>query len=190
MKLFSRIRLIHLGAVLVIAGMLGYTAYYYFVPVVIAPNNEIQDFNEERDTADILKIFDENWYWLVEGNDYDPVAMLKTKTPSTREPRYKGQLHIKVLRKDDQFIGFTTYYLRAPGQGQVQFLAVNPEFRGKGYGEQLMNYALQGLKKLGAQTISLVTRTINYPAQKVYKKTGFTEVYRNENGLVFFERKV
>ena len=70
--------------------------------------------------------------------------------------------------------------------GFVHFLDVDEKFRSKGYGLKLLQYALNDLKKQGATQIYLVTRTINYPAQKIYKKADFQETSRT-NGFVRFD---
>ena len=112
--------------------------------------------------------------------------MLKNRAPNMRDSRYFGKLNIKVLRENDQFIGFVAYYMKNFFIGQLLFLAVKPEFRGKGYAQKLMQYAIEDLKKQGATMITLVTRTSNVAAQAVYKKAGF-HVSHEEDGYVYFE---
>ena len=98
-----------------------------------------------------------------------------------------GRLRIKVLREHDAFVGFTAYYMKTSDLGLLLFLAVNPEFRGKGYGDMLTRYALNDLIRVGAKRIRLVTRTCNIPAQKLYKRVGFKETSRDDEGFVYFE---
>ncbi len=150
----------------------------------------IYEFNYDRDRQPILDIFNQNWYWLISSDDYSPEFMMKYHAPNHYDPAYVGKLQIKVLREkiqnEDTFIGFVAYYLKKPTEGQLLFLAVRPEFRGKRYGEQLINYALADLKKRGAKVVKLVTRTTNENAQKLYTRVGFKETSR-EDGYVYFE---
>jgi ribosomal protein S18 acetylase RimI-like enzyme len=55
--------------------------------------------------------------------------------------------------------------------------------------KKLMQFALDDMKRLGAKKISLVTRTSNLSAQKLYNRMGFKETYRDE-GYVYFDYKV
>ena len=54
-------------------------------------------------------------------------------------------------------------------------MAVNPEFRGKRYGEILMKHDFEALKRMGATRIEMATRTNNEPALKLYRRMGMVE---------------
>lgn len=154
-----------------------------FYRSTIATQGPIYNFDESRDTQPILDLFKTNYYWLVEGK-YNPQAMLKYQAPNGN-PLRKGQMHIKVLREADNFVGFVAYYKKAGNEWKFNFIAVDEAFRGKGYAQQLMQYALDDMKRMGAKKITLVTRTSNTSAQKLYNRMGFTETYRDE-GYVYF----
>lgn len=154
---------------------------YYFLP----ERGPIYEFNEERDTQDILKLFDNNWYWLLSSPDYSPAFMLKKRAPNT-DPLYIGKMHLKVLRENDKFVGFTGYYFLSATVGKVLFLAVDEQFRGKRYGEKLLRYAIDDLKRMGALKVKLVTRVDNISAQALYRRVGFKETAR-DNQFVDFE---
>lgn len=156
----------------------------YYVSV---PSGPIYDFDPARDTQEILKIFEDDWYWLIESKDYSPEFTLKNRAPS-KDPLYIGSLHIKVLREQDKLVGFTAYYMKKKRLCQLLFLAVGSTFRGKGYGEQLVRYVLKDAVNLGADRVRLVTRTANFPAQRLYNRIGFTQVgAREDNEFVYFE---
>ena len=161
---------------------LGAGIFYY----LSIPRGPIYDFDPARDTQDILQVFERDWYWLVSSDDYSPEFMLKYRAPG-RNPLYIGRLRIKVLRKKDAFVGFTSYYMKTSDLGFLLFLAVDPEFRGKGYGDTLTRYALNDLIRMGTKRIRLVTRTDNIPAQKLYSRMGFRETSRDDEGFVYFE---
>jgi ribosomal protein S18 acetylase RimI-like enzyme len=83
----------------------------------------------------ILDLFKTDYYWLVEGA-YDPAAMLRYQAPGG-SPSKKGQMHIKVLRDSDQFVGFVAYYKKFGSEWKFNFIAVRDEFRGKGYAQKI-----------------------------------------------------
>lgn len=60
--------------------------------------------------------------------------------------------------------------------GKVAFLEdmiISPEYRGKGYGVLLVDYAISYAKKLTCKRITLLTDTDNDTAQRFYKRLGF-----------------
>ena len=153
---------------------------------LLAPRGPIYDFDPMHDTQKILEIFKDNRYWLTSSKDYSPEFMLKNRAPN-KNPLYVGSLHIKVLRDKNKLAGFTAYYMEKRKLCLLLFVAVSQEFRGKGYGDQLVRYVLKDSAKMGASRVRLVTRTTNFPALKLYNKIGFHEVERHEGGLVYFE---
>jgi len=135
----------------------------------------VQEFNYDRDAKEITKIFDRDRYWLTTSPDYSPEFMLKTQSPNPYDIRYFGQLQIRVLWEKGSFVGFTAYYMKTPTLGFILFMDVNPEFRGKRYGEILMHYDFADLKRRGATRVELFTRTNNERALKLYKRVGMVE---------------
>ncbi len=160
------------------------TGSLYFYQTHIAAQGPIYNFDEERDTQPILDLFKTDYYWLVEG-EFNAAAMLHYQAPNGN-PFKKGQMYIKVLRENNEFIGFVTYYKKSPTEWKLNFIAVDSKFRGKGYAQKLMQYALDDMKRMGAKKITLVTRTSNLSAQKLYNRSGFKETYRDE-GYVYFQ---
>lgn len=180
------------GKVLVIAlllaglGGIGYVTYQATQECSIrAP---LYEFEEERDAVDILEIFDQDWYWLVADDDYSPEFMLKYRAPK-QDPLYAGRMHIKVLREQDEFVGFVSYYMKTNTLGFLNFLAIKPEFRGKRYADQLMRYAIDDMKRMGATRIDLITRPSNTSAQKVYNRMGFV-LTRQDGDYVSFSLSI
>jgi ribosomal protein S18 acetylase RimI-like enzyme len=151
------------------------------------PATPIIDFNDARDTKEILKIFERDRYWLLASEDYSPEFMLKYRAPN-QDIKYMGRLHIKVWWEQDKFVGFSAYYMKTPTDGFLLFLDVNPEFRGKdkGYAEKLVKYVLGQLRSMGAEQVQLCTRTDNMRAQKLYNRVGFYEISR-DNGFMYFQ---
>lgn len=65
--------------------------------------------------------------------------------------------------------------MKTPTLGFILFMDVNPEFRGKRYGEILMRHDFAALKRMGATRVELFTRTNNERALKLYKRVGMVE---------------
>jgi ribosomal protein S18 acetylase RimI-like enzyme len=146
---------------------------------------QIDDYNETRDEQHIKNSFYADYYWLYPDESYDVEQhvgfMLKYKAP-TEDPLYVGTLHIKVLRVNNEFAGFTAYYMETLTRGRLLFLDIKKEFRKRGFGEKLARLAVKELKKMGSQTIVLVTR-VNNPAQNIYRRVGFQETSHDEEFL-------
>ncbi len=158
-------------------GALGSGAWYYFAN----PGGPIQEFQYERDSQEILNIFDQDWYWLVANSrdEYSPEFMLKYKA-SHQDPAFAGRMHLHVLREHDQFVGFVAYYKKTNAAlWFLNFVGVKPEFRGKGYAEILVRYALNDMKNNGAHTVELITRPSNTNARKLYTRLGFAETFND-----------
>jgi len=178
------------AAAIIIALSFAATAIYYYLPQprqeVEAPHDNIVAFQPDRDTNEILDIFKKDRYWLVSSDNYSPEFMLQNRAPNKEDARYFGKLNIKVLYEMDKFVGFIAYYMKNFFIGTILFIDVKSEFRGKGYAQQLMQHAIADLKKQGASMVTLVTRTSNESAQKLYKRLGF-RVAHEDDGYVYFE---
>ncbi len=169
-------------------------AIYYYLPQPQQQQEEIDQhilpFDDARDTQELLAMFEKDRYWLSANENFYPEFLLKNRTPNKDDTRYYGKLSIKVLYDDaKQLVGFIAYYMKNFFMGQILFVDVKEEFRGKGYAQQLVKYALRDLKRQGASLVTLVTRTTNEAAQRVYKKLGFAISYEEE-GYVYFEIRV
>ncbi|NLM20350.1 MAG: ribosomal protein S18-alanine N-acetyltransferase [Peptococcaceae bacterium] len=73
---------------------------------------------------------------------------------------------------NDKVVGYMGVWLVA-GEAHITNVAIWPGFRSKGWGEYLMRYVMQDLKKRGLVSITLEVRVSNIPAQKLYTKLGF-----------------
>ena len=59
-------------------------------------------------------------------------------------------------------------------RGWINYLAVHPDFQGKGYGQEIMNSVETGLREMGCPKINLHIRTGNNKIASFYQKLGFT----------------
>src|SRR5699024_3501988 len=113
------------------------------------------------------------------GNDIDAVLELDLicfSAPWNRES-YEKEVnendfaHYFIIKTDEKVIGYVGLWLVLE-DAQVTNIAIAPEFRGYGIGEQLFGFALQYLLKQGAKQLSLEVRKSNEVAQNLYKKFG------------------
>lgn len=66
-------------------------------------------------------------------------------------------------------------------------IAVFPEYRGRGLGQELMDYLFTRLRHARVSAISLSVHT-NNPAKRAYTRNGFTPVRRDGNSIVMLKK--
>jgi ribosomal protein S18 acetylase RimI-like enzyme len=187
-KHIKTLKIVVLGASLMVgAGV----AHYYWSSS--AHQGPIYEYQESRDTNDMIKLFKQDWYWL-SNRDFNEDRLrtsLQSHSPNEYEPRYFGKMGIKVMRDTSgEFIGFVTYYMKNFQEGIIFYLAVRPEFRGKHYGEQLLEAGAKELAKQGACVVSLAVRTDNERAIKLYKRAGMHVSTVESDGFSHMEKAV
>ena len=64
------------------------------------------------------------------------------------------------------------------GEADMMNLAVKPEFRRRGVGEELVRQLISELKAGGVSSLTLEVRASYYPAISLYEKLGFIQVGR------------
>ena len=176
---------------LIIGGGIGYYVTHQTPTTVSVASSDaiekitIDEYDQARDEKHIKDQFHADYYWLYPDTSYDVEThvgfMLQYKAP-IEDPLYVGTLHVKVLHVNGKFAGFTAYYKETLIRGRLLFLDINKDFRKRGLGEKLARYAVDELKKMGSQTIVLVTRVTN-PAQKIYRRIGFVQDYIQDGFL-------
>lgn len=147
---------------------------------------DVDVYTPERDRAFILNIFDKNWDWLISEDSFDFSVehMLDTRSSSKRPENY-GNMTIKVGLEDGKPVGFSSYYLKSADKAQLLFLAMDEQYRGKGYAQKLLQHMLDELALNGITTVELITRVRNVRAQHIYKKIGFKEMWRDEEFIIY-----
>lgn len=66
-------------------------------------------------------------------------------------------------------------------QAQLVNLSIMPEYRGQGYGKELVEVTVQEATRLGFETIMLLVHPTNTTAQIMYLKCGFIVTAYKEN---------
>ena len=65
-----------------------------------------------------------------------------------------------------------------PPEAEILNIVVAPEFRRRGFGIALLQEVLERLRKAGVSRVWLEVRESNTPAQRLYRRSGFTQVGR------------
>jgi len=94
---------------------------------------------------------------------------------------------IFVAEENGKILGFITAILeREAGKGRIPNLAIIPEARSKGLGRQLIEHALDYLRREGMSYAMIETMAYNEVGNHLYPACGFIEVARQ----VHFARKL
>jgi len=67
---------------------------------------------------------------------------------------------------------------RALDEAHITSVTIKREYRGRGFGEQLLIHILRVAEELGLQRATLEVRVSNHVAQNLYRKMGFQEAGR------------
>ena len=142
-------------------------------------------YDRVRDKKAMLQLFSDNKYWLFPAdNALDSEYFFDHCSPTMNVADHNRE-SIMVYRIGGSAIGLVSYYIESAGVGRIHFLVIDEPYRGKGYSQKLMHYALQDLKKEGAKKVWLVTRMDNLPAQRLYLGLGFKNGIHNTEYVCF-----
>ena len=88
-----------------------------------------------------------------------------------------AKIDVWVAELNGMVVGLVAYELHDNDKtGEVQFLAVHPEYQNDGIGTELNNFALQEMQKAGMEMAVVGTGgdESHAPARRSYEKAGFT----------------
>lgn len=100
-----------------------------------------------------------------------------------------------VCEKDNEIIGYISVYYFMD-EANLQKIAVLDSERRKGYATQLIEHAIEELKRFNIEKFYLEVNEHNLIAVKVYEKLGFEKVstrknyYGNESAIIFEKKLV
>ncbi len=168
---------------------LGLVLVVTFYWITASSDFKLVDFEEQRDTATLIRWVDVDRYWLSNDPEFSIEFLIKHRGPKS-DPRYLGKEKIVMLFAKDQPAGFGAYYMKNFYVGKIHLLCVDRNYRGHGYAADLMRHMIKQLFGQGAKLIKLCTREYNHPARALYLKLGFTtNGIADEQGFVHFELK-
>ena len=90
---------------------------------------------------------------------------------SERAPDDDQATHALLIDEAGQALGVCRLHLPSPGEAQVRFMAVHPDYQGRGLGRQLLTYMEQQARRQGASRLSLQARENAVP---FYQSCGYT----------------
>lgn len=87
-----------------------------------------------------------------------------------------GGNRVWVAVEDGRPVGFVAVALHGVKSGEVEMVAVDPEYQGRGIGGMLVSLAVEEISKLGIPLVEIWTGGDpgHAPARRVYEKAGFT----------------
>lgn len=94
--------------------------------------------------------------------------------------------NLKVLFKDDDPIGIIGYNKDPYDEevGYIHSIAIHPEYRGKGYGQKIFNYAQQQLISQGqSELVLLDVFKLNKQAKEWYERMGYMKKSETEKTI-------
>ena len=104
--------------------------------------------------------------------------------PDWRQRQKEGVVNLSNNKKisfwvaelEGDIIGFIAYELYDDQTGEVQLLAVHPEYQNHGIGTELNNFAIQKMKEGGIKLAIVSTGgdKSHAPARRSYEKSGYT----------------
>lgn len=81
--------------------------------------------------------------------------------------------YILSLQNEDTVVGVCALFSQGDGRYELARLAVNEDYRRKGYGDKLIKEAFKILKNKNVKSVNLMSNTKLEPALSLYKKHGF-----------------
>lgn len=121
-------------------------------------------------------------YNLMTLNDIEDVYIISKSSFSTPwsiesiTSELNNPLAKYVVARDeinDTVVGFVGIWI-VVGEGDITNIAVHPDYRGTGVGNELLSSLINLCSDLNCSLINLEVRESNYKAQNLYKKFGFT----------------
>ena len=80
---------------------------------------------------------------------------------------------VVILEVDGKPAGMGALRKLEDDVGEIKRMYVRSEYRGKGYGKQILLYLEDKAREFGYITVRLDTGALNYPARGLYEKYGF-----------------
>lgn len=177
---FGIIPLLAIGTLLLSAAV---GIYFYFA------RTQVVSFYYEHDADAVRELIKKDWELLFShDNDLRPEdieEMMKYGVLEKRGGRSSAPAIIKVILADGAARSAIVYYRQRQARGYIQFLVTDANYRGRGYGRMLMNYAIKDLFRQGVSFIHMSTRLDDSIARKLYESLGFKEQMRDGNYIEY-----
>ena len=132
-------------------------------------------------------------------NEFNEIEnLIKNEFPYTKKNMKEISVRVKegnivlVAKEKNNLFGFIEFKLNGFNATLLGF-AVKKEFREKGLGKKPLNFFVDLCKKNKIENISLIVKTNNFQAKKLYESKGFVktkELKKKIGGFVIEEMKL
>ena len=147
---------------------------------------EIRQIETDDDRYAISNIYEESWKYAYKNIIPDSYleSIPKGRWVSNLD---RPGMNNAVIIENGIFIGTSGYcssrFSEFEGFGEIVSIYFLPEYIGKGYGTQLLNYVIEELRKAGYKDVFLWVLEENIRAGRFYEKAGFikTEKYLDDD---------
>jgi ribosomal protein S18 acetylase RimI-like enzyme len=126
---------------------------------------EIRPIRGTDEPAECARLMSGTEPWLTLGRTYDQA--LRLLTSETRE--------VYVARASGVLVGFIVLWMQGPFVGFVQTLAVKPQWRGRGIGKSIMQFAERRIFN-EFRNVFLCVSSFNESAMRFYLRLGYHRV--------------
>lgn len=127
------------------------------------------EFNAETDTEEYLRLVGDNMRVIRGEFEY---FFLKNKERK-QLPRFLKKSKMVTIKVDGELAGFVVYtFIKDRSTLVVEQLHLKPQFRGRGFGTQTLEFVENKAKELGCARLELGVYASN-PALSLYTRFGF-----------------
>lgn len=136
----------------------------------------IRHMNSNDDIYEISNVYEKSWKYAYKG------IIPQSYLDSIQEGRWAEAVNkpgmTSLIMLDGERIVAASSYCRSrfadmPDHGEIVSIYFLPEYIGRGYGKELLNAAVEELRKLGFESIFLWALEENERARRFYEKNGF-----------------
>jgi GNAT superfamily N-acetyltransferase len=170
---------------------------------------EFVPYDDKRHRTQFFDLYLEYATWfrneVIERYGRDPLAGI----PPIREwlenvlPPFLTELKspegvMYILEVDGKMVGIGALRRLEEGVAEVKSMYIQPDYRGYGYGKQMLNKLIESAKVFGYATILLDTVEFMAAARRIYESAGFnvrgpypgTTVQVDDDVHIFMEKKL
>lgn len=131
---------------------------------------------EDRYAGDFAKL---NYQWIQAAYEIEGYDRKLLDDPGSKIIDTGGEILFALV--DGEVAGTVALIEIGNGEFELAKMAVDPEFRGYGIGEQLMNGCVEYSNRAGKRSIILESNTRQIAALALYRKAGFKEIPMDPN---------
>jgi len=118
------------------------------------------------------------------GLNYNWISRLKLSEEELKKIIHNENVDIYFMIKENKIIGFLEIDYRFLKEVKIVHLGIVDSFIGKGYGKELLKFAIKRSKEIDIKPLILQTNTLDHPNALIfYQKNGF-QVYARRNATV------